>query len=235
MKKPVLSSENPVTLIGGGIVGPGDLDAALARAPLLVAADGGAGAALAAGHDPMAVIGDMDSLDAADRARIPDARLFPIAEQDSTDFDKAMHHVTAPLLLAVGFLGGRLDHQLAALNTLVRFADQPCIILGETEVIFHAPKVLDLPLAAGDIVSLFPLMRSSGRSHGLKWPIDGLVFDPGGQIGTSNQATGPVRIELDAPGVLIILPRSALDLAMRAIAPDSISPGVGTAQRPARG
>ena len=46
-----------------------------------------------------------------------------------------------------------------------------------------------------------------GRSEGLRWPIDGLAFDPTGRIGTSNAATGGVvRLGFDAPRMLVILP-----------------------------
>jgi len=231
MSAPIVHSLEPVSLIGGGIVGKNDLAVALGYAPTLVAADGGAAVALAAGHDPVAVIGDFDSLSPADRARIPPDRLFPIREQDSTDFDKALRSISAPVVLAVGFLGGRVDHQLAAFNTLVRHANQLCVLIGPQEVIFHAPPRLDLDLAPGDIVSLFPLLPVSGISRGLEWPIDGLALEPGGRIGTSNRALGPVHLAMNVPGALVIAPRAALGAVMRAFAPDqrlSFAPENGT-------
>ena len=171
---------------------------------------GGAGAALAAGHVPEAVIGDFDSITEADKARIPDERLFHIAEQDTTDFEKALSRIAAPLVLAVGFLGARVDHQLAALNVLVRQAAQPCVLIGKHEVIFHLPLSLHLDLARGDVVSLFPMAPVTGRSTGLDWPIDGLHFAPHDRVGTSNRAQGPARIETEGPGLLAILPRERL-------------------------
>ena len=53
-----------------------------------------------------------------------------------------------------------------------------------------------------------PLGPVQGRSIGLEWPIDGLNFAPGGRIGTSNRATGPVALEMAGPEMLLILPRS---------------------------
>ena len=220
MTSPIVQFAGPVTLIGGGAVGSGDLEAALALAPDLIAADGGAGAALAAGHMPQAVIGDFDSITPQVRARIPDDRLFPIPEQDSTDFDKALRSIAAPLVLAVGFLGDRVDHQLAAFNVLVRHAARPCVLLGASEVVFHAPPVFEVALAPGDVVSLFPMRAVTGRSTGLEWPIDGLHFAPDARIGTSNRALGPVRIETDGPGLLTILPRAALGAVIGALRPD---------------
>lgn len=222
MAAPIVTTDAPVTLIGGGWLGPDDLAQALAHAPHLVAADGGAAAALAAGHMPRAAIGDFDSLQPHVRAAIPAGRLFAIREQDSTDFDKALRSIAAPLVLGVGFLGGRADHQLAAFNTLVRRADRRCILIGAHEIVFHAPPLLDLPVRPGDVVSLFPMAAVSGRSRGLEWPIDGIDLAPDGRIGTSNRALGPVRLETDRPGLLVIAPRSALDAVVPALA---LAPG----------
>lgn len=220
MKTPIVQTPNPVTLIGGGEIFPDDLADALARAPFLVAADGGAQAALDRGHSPKIVIGDLDSLSTTARSVLPPGAVFPICEQDSTDFDKALRNISAPLVLAIGFLGRRLDHQLAAFNTLVRRADAPCILVGEQEILFHARSGMTIDLEPGAIVSLFPMAQVSGRSDGLEWPIDGLVLAPDGRIGTSNRALGPVTLWTDSPGMLVIVPRTSLDAVMQAIAQD---------------
>lgn len=217
MPTPIVQTLEPITLVGGGFLGATDLELALKRAPLLVAADGGAGAAMSAGYVPEAVIGDFDSLPANVRVQIPQERLFPVREQNSTDFDKALRNISAPLVLAVGFLGARIDHQLATLNTLVHQADRPCVLIGEQEVICHVPPVLDVGLSPGDIVSLFPMAPVSGRSAGLEWPIDGLDLAPGRCISTSNRALGSVHLETDGTGLLMIVPRMALDAVMLAI------------------
>lgn len=220
MQAPIVQSSEPVTLVGGGPVGATDFDTALKHAPLLVAADGGAGHALRAGHDPVAVIGDLDSLKPKDRARIPADRLFLIREQETIDFDKALRHFAAPLVLAIGFLGGRVDLQLAAFNTLLRHKERRVVLLGENEIVFHAPPVVELALQGGEIVSLFPMRPLSGaRSVGLEWPIDGLHMAPDGRVGISNRALGPVRIEPGGDGLLAVLPRAALAAVMLALVP----------------
>ncbi len=218
MKEANIQSDTGITLVGGGEIGPGDITLALRFAPDLVAVDGGAAAALEGGHDIQAVIGDLDSLTAQDRARIPAGRLLQIAEQDSTDFEKALRSVASPVILAAGFLGARLDHQFAAFNALVRFPDKPCILIGATEIVLHVPPVLELGLEAGSVVSLFPMAPVCGQSQGLAWPIDGLALAPDGRIGTSNRATGPIRLEMQGPGLLAILPRRALGAAVTALA-----------------
>ncbi|WP_425043538.1 thiamine diphosphokinase [Primorskyibacter sp. S87] len=216
MTSPIVQSSDPVTLVGGGDLSPEDISQALSVAPCLVAADGGARAVIAEGHEPRAVIGDFDSLQPEDRANLPQDVLFPIREQDSTDFDKALRNIQAPLVLGVGFLGGRIDHQLAVFNALVRHADRPCLLLGAHEVIFHAPQRLELSVEPGSIVSLFPLASVTGRSHGLEWPIDGLQLAPDGRVGTSNRALGPIVLEMDTPGLLVLVPRVELNTVIRA-------------------
>lgn len=218
MSAPIVQTSRAVTLVGGGPAGSGDLEFALANAPVLVAADSGAIMALDAGYLPAAVIGDLDSLGTEARARLPVERVHRITEQESTDFDKALRNIAAPVVVGVGFTGGRLDHQLAALSTLVRFSTRPCVLLGGEEVVFHAPRSLQLDLSGGERVSLFPMRAITGRSTGLQWPINGLALAPDGMIGTSNKATGAVTLDLDGDGMLVMLPRSELAVAMRAIA-----------------
>lgn len=212
----ILHSRQPVTLVGGAPVERADLDAALALAPMVVAADGGADRALDLGQMPQAVWGDFDSISARARAQIPAERLHPIAEQDSTDFEKCLSRLRAPFVIAVGFSGARHDHFLSALGVLARRIGPPCLLIAGEDVITLAPPSIALDLAPGTRVSLFPMGPASGRSQGLKWPIDGLAFAPGGRSGTSNQATGPVTLDCQGP-MLLILPRSELSALARAL------------------
>jgi len=216
MSAAIVSSSYPVTLVGGGDVSPADIDMALKLAPKLVAADGGAEAALATGTIPEAVIGDFDSLSVGAREQFPADRLHHIAEQNSTDFDKALRNIDAPLVIGVGFLGARIDHQLAAMTTLAAHPDRICLLIGTREIVVHLPPHLSCPMTNGDTVSIYPLVPVSGRSTGLAWPIDGLTLKPRGRIGTSNMATGPVAIEMAAPGALGIFPRARLVPLMQA-------------------
>lgn len=214
---PVLRTTRAVTLIGGGAVAAEDAAQALARAPVVMAADGGAATALALGLMPEAVVGDMDSLPDAARAAIAPDRLHRIAEQLTTDFEKCLTRVAAPFVIGIGFAGDRSDHLLAALNVLVRVRVPPCLLLAGGDVIFAAPDRLALDLPPGTRLSLFPMGRVTGASRGLRWPLDGLALDPAGQVGTSNEATGPVALELTGP-CLVILPRAHLDAALAGLA-----------------
>ena len=193
----------------------------MALAPTLVAADGGADLCLAAGIPPVAVIGDMDSVGVRDR--LPDTRFIEVSEQESTDFEKALTRIRAPFVLAAGFTGARLDHTLAVLSTLPKGIGPVTLVLGRDDVIFAAPQRIVLDVEAGTRVSLYPLTRLTGRSTGLEWPVEGLVLSPLGRLGTSNRATGPVTLEFDMPGCLVLMPRAALRTALSALlGPDAV-------------
>lgn len=206
----LIDSPDYITVLGGGEVNDACLNAALMHAPRLVCADGGADAALARGLTPEAVIGDFDSLSPATRAALPPARLHHVAEQDSTDFEKCLQRLRAPMILGVGLLGARIDHQLAALSALLAHPHQPCLLLGSHDIAFAAPPQIALELPVGSRLSLYPLATVTGRSRGLEWPIDGLELSPAGQIGTSNRVTGPLRLCFERPGMIVITPPEAL-------------------------
>ena len=206
-----MESFEAVTLVGGGVVQKIDMEMALALAPRVVAADGGAASVLRFSKQPEAVIGDLDSLPPEAAKLLSADKLHQITEQNSTDFDKAVRSIQAPLIIGIGFMGARVDHQLAALNVLVRFADRSVVLLSEAEAIWHLPRRMALPLEAGDTVSLMPFAQVTGRSIGLEWPIDGISFSPDGLIGTSNHALGPVDLQLDQPGMIGFIPRARLE------------------------
>ena len=223
MNHKIVNSMEPITLVGGGKAHVNDVKQTLLLSNQCVAADGGLGLVLAAGVKPTAVIGDFDSANAAEIGQIEQNLLHEISEQDSTDFEKALRNIKAPAILGVGFTGGRMDHQLAVFNALVTHRDQAIVVIGETEVVFHLPKDIVLPTEPDDVVSLFPLAQTSGVSDGLQWPIEGLDFAPWGRVGTSNKAVGPVHLQMNAPGMLAVIPRARVAALVQVLqaAPES--------------
>lgn len=207
-----------VTLLGAGEVAPGALAAALARAPRLIAADGGADRALAEGRVPERVIGDLDSLSAEGRARLAD-RLWHVPQQDDTDLDKALDRIAAPAILALGFTGGRLDHTLAAMSALGRRPGRRVVLWGAQDLAFVLPPRLELALEPGSRLSLWPIGPARVTSAGLIWPTGGLDLAPLGRIGTSNAVAegGTVRLQAEGPALLCLLPVAALDALLAAL------------------
>lgn len=216
MNQVIVESLQGVTLAGGGPFGKAALARALRFAPRIVGADGGADRLLALGVEPEAVIGDFDSISAVAQARLA-GRLFPIAEQETTDFDKALRSIAAPFVLGLGFAGARLDHGLAVLNALVRAPTRRALILSPQDVTFLAPLEMELALPLGTRLSLYPMGAVEGESAGLRWPLQGLRFAPDGMIGTSNEVSGPVRLRFSAAKMLVILPVRYLPAALRGL------------------
>lgn len=226
MTEPVLITDDAaVVLVGSGAVAAPALRRLAGLGPL-VAADGGADRAAGLGLRPQLILGDMDSI--ADPDRFPDSRIVPMADQDSTDLEKALAAVRAPLVLGFGFLGRRFDHSLAALHALARARTGGAVLLvGKHDVVGFSRQKLDLQLAAGSRFSVWPLTEQRFvSSDGLVWPLDGLVLRPGSRVGTSNRvadaAAGQVAVRLipaDNSGYFVLTPPDGLD-AMLAAARD---------------
>lgn len=218
MSSIIVHSKNAVSLVGGGVTSSAVLETLRVQTSEIVAADGGARHALAAGLMPDAVIGDLDSLDAPTRAGLPPDRIYHVAEQDSTDFEKCLAMISAPLILGAGFLGARIDHELACFHALLVHAHKPVILMDDRQIVFLCPSALRIDLEPGALVSLFPLVPVQARSDGLYWPVDGLDLAPGRMIGTSNRATEPtIELSCNQPGLLVILPGPALPAARAAL------------------
>ena len=213
----IVSENEPITIVGGAHFSQELLLESLERAPVVYAADGGANLCMQYGCQPKQVIGDLDSLSSSLRSELDPSRVIHVAEQDTTDFEKLLIRVNAPFMLAIGFMGGRIDHQMAVQTVLTAYAYRKIICVGDEDVMFVSPPEIDLPLDAGTRVSLYPMAPVQVRSTGLYWSTDGLSFAPDGQIGTSNQARGPVTLLPSAPCMLVVLPKNCLDIAIDAV------------------
>ncbi|UYN98225.1 MAG: thiamine diphosphokinase [Devosia sp.] len=191
-----LQYEQPIAIVGGGSVDQ-QLLADLARRGIpLIGADGGGDTIGAAGLVPEAIIGDLDSL--SDRAAWESrTRVVHIAEQLTTDFQKCLYSTSAPVTLAVGMTGKRLDHTLAALNAVLQVAaDRHLLVIDETDIALAVVGPIGFAARPDERVSVHPLLPIRfHRSTGLLYPLDGLTLEPGGLGGTSNAATAG-RVEI---------------------------------------
>ena len=225
-KEVIVRAPEGATVLGGGEASAESMERALARAPVLVAADGGAARALDLGKMPRAVIGDMDSLPDSVSGSIPADRLHRIEEQDSTDFAKCVRSIDSPIIVGVGVLNPRLDHGLAALNVLARNPGRRLVLLTESDLCFLCPPKLDIELPVGSRVSLFPMRQVTGTSVGLRWQLDGLLFSPDGSTGTSNEVSrSQVAVCFREPGMLMILPAVQFDNAVDSLSETDVWPG----------
>jgi thiamine pyrophosphokinase len=186
------------------------------RGVTLVGADGGADAMGAAGLVPAAIIGDLDSLE--DRAGWEQrTRVIHIPEQITTDFQKALYSTQAPVTLALGMTGKRLDHTLAALSAVLQYAPKRKLLLvDEVDVALAVIGPIRFDAGLRERVSIHPLLPIRFRSStGLFYPMDGHTLAPGGLIGTSNEGTGglvEVVPEDETPWLLILRKERLWDL-----------------------
>ena len=179
----------------------------------MVAADGGADSLGGTGVIPEAIIGDLDSLACPDSWQSL-TRLIYIAEQDTTDFEKCLYSVEAPLFIAVGFAGSRLDHTLASLHVLHRYIDKKSVLfMAGEDVCFAHHGNLQLTMQPGVRLSIFPLSETTFvASTGLEYPLNGLRLLSGELIGTSNRVTeSEVSIHAVSGAYCIIVPMASLD------------------------
>lgn len=217
MKSRTVHAETGVLLVGGGFPDPLDLVNFVAKAPFVVAADGGADFCIKSNLTPKAVIGDLDSVSDELRAGLAVQALIEYEDQDLTDFEKCLRVIDAPFIIALGFTSGRMDHTLANFAILGRRIGPPTLLVGSHDVAFAMPERIALDLPFGTRLSLFPMVPMQGTSKGLRWPIDGLTIDPMGRLGTSNEVTGAVELTFGAAGTIAIIPRAHLDRVLEAL------------------
>ncbi len=208
--------DRPLAIVGGGTVDGALLRELAAKGVALVGADGGADTIDAAGLLPDAIIGDLDSL--TNRAGWESrTRIIHIPEQITTDFQKALYSTEAPVTLALGMTGKRLDHTLAALSAVLQYApERRLMLVDEVDVALAVTGLIAFKSGVRERVSIHPLVPIRfRRSTGLFYPMDGLLLEPGGLIGTSNEGVGG-RIEVEpedkTPWLLILRKERLWDL-----------------------
>ncbi len=179
-----------------------------ADADRVIAADGGADVALAAGMLPDAVVGDLDSVSSEARKRIPAERFHLDPDPETTDLQKAIEFAIragASAIDVVAAGGGRADHALANLSVLVVYRGRARLRMVddafEVSLVDVTTSVSGLP---GTVVSLIALGRCRGvTTTGLRWNLEGetLAFSP---RGIHNEiASSPATVSVLAGNLLL--------------------------------
>jgi thiamine pyrophosphokinase len=181
----------------------------------IIAADGGANFLADQSISPDLIMGDLDSVSEQKIQNLETQKIIRISNQNTTDLEKVLLNTQSPLTLGIGFLGSRIDHELAALSALAKFPQKKIILVGEKDIILLAPPSFSLSSFEGMRVSLYPLGSVKVQSSGLKWSTEGLTMNPTALIGTSNEAVGKIiHLAPDKPKLLLILPNSLLNDAI---------------------
>lgn len=195
-------------------------DAARARAlvradDMIVCADGGTRHALDLGLTPQAVIGDLDSLTAAERAHVAGAGVIPRQyphDKDYTDLELALGYCleqNPSSILIVGALGRRLDHTLGNISLLTdsRLAALDCRLDDGLEEVFLCQGRSEVLGRRDDLVSLIPWGAPvlGVRTEGLRWPLHGETLYPDKTRGISNEMLGESALVRIESGPLLII------------------------------
>jgi thiamine pyrophosphokinase len=183
----------------------------------IIGADGGTHHALRLGVTPAVVVGDLDSLAAADRAALANSRVELVQhprDKDETDLELAVQYAMLrkpSALVIVGGLGSRLDHTIGNLSMLTdaRLERLDCRLDDGQEAAFFCRSRSTIRGNRGDLVSLLPWGRDAVgvRTFGLRWALHGETLRADRTRGLSNELLGiSAEVRVDS-GLLLIVHR----------------------------
>jgi thiamine pyrophosphokinase len=179
-------------------------------ADIIVAADGGANAALRSGVRPDVIIGDLDSILPETRKKFHDVRTVRVTRQDNTDLEKALDFISAsgPAAVAVaGATGGRIDFTLGNLSVFWKYTRALGItFVGDGWRAIPAGRRRTVNAPRGTTVSLLPFGNCGGITlRGLRYPLTDAAMRPG-DIGVSNVVrTSPFSVTVRRGRMLIVI------------------------------
>lgn len=215
-------SSRTVLLLNGTAADPAWHCRQIRPTDYIICVDGGANLARRLGIVPHRIVGDLDSI-------TPDTRTY--FESQGCEFDiypreKDLTDTQIALAIAgergdrevllLGALGGRIDHSLANIFSLVPLAEQGVdLILAEPEQnLYITNHRLDLDGQVGELVSIFALTTTVGgvTTSGLQYPLQEAVLRQDQPYAVSNVLTdGQAWVEVGEGVALIIHMRRSAD------------------------
>lgn len=205
-----------VIFANGELSNPEAALAALKPDDRLIAADGGMRHVRALGLTPGWMIGDLDSLSAADleAAESGGVEISRYSERkDQTDLELAMHHAVklgAEEIVVFGAFGTRWDHTLANLLLSLHpgMRGVQCSFVDAGQRIFPAQGLTRIDGIPGDVVSLIPVGGEAVgvTTSGLEYPLRDGKLSLGSTLGVSNVLVrSPATIEVRQGQLLVIV------------------------------
>lgn len=204
-----------VLLSAAGLIRQGPwLADRLNRAGRIIAVDGGLRHVLAAGHVPHLLLGDLDSVDPAELARLTGTETvrFP-ADKDATDLELALERVQqdgASCVTVAGAMGLRNDHGLTNLLVAARWHRDcrvPLCLAGDGTLAWplRAGEQLTLPLPTGSVFSVTALAGDCRVSiTGARYSLHDRELPWGSGLGLSNVTAGQALVHCHA-GLLVVM------------------------------
>lgn len=200
-------------LICNGVNSPALLQKLCREVDFVLAADGGADAALAAGITPNAVIGDLDSVSPLTRQHFSKVLFIHVERQDNTDLEKALDWLTEQGFeecVVAGAAGGRLDFTLGNFLAVRPYLEKIKIhFQGTGWTLWPLLKAINLSARTGARMSLIPISACRGITlKGVKFPVENVDWQPGQPSGRwlSNVIENPsAQIQLESGFILVYL------------------------------
>lgn len=175
----------------------------------IIAADGAANYLIKQNIKPQVIIGDLDSLDQS--LNLSAINVIKVEDQNSTDFEKAIHHIKHnhlfPLLV-LGINGGEIDHILDNMNKFIKYSTEIPMVF------FDIPnkwgiamsKELVMKTKESSMISIFPFQdKTHLKSSGLYWELDSDNHTMFENTSTRNKSNGTnVTLKATKDRVLVI-------------------------------
>ena len=193
MSPDILQFKTPIILFGNGVTPthPAVLKK-ISEANSILCVDGGADKLEKIGYYPALILGDLDSL-IHDPGKYK-CDLMHLDDQSRTDLEKSLEWCFSrgiKDLSLVGFSGGRDDHTVAVLWTLLSYAHRMNLVLYSNYSTVQCVKDdASFNTFPGQIISIIPTNKNTKiTTQGLKFPLnDSSLNSPG--HGISNVADG---------------------------------------------
>ena len=155
---------------------PAPLEALRRASDRIICCDGAVDRLLREGLEPMAVVGDGDSISPEARRLLTD-RLHIETEQDTNDLSKAVRYAAGKglrRLLIVGATGRREDHTLGNISLLADYMDRSIDVEMWTDYGVFTPSTGRRTFTShtGQPLSIFCMDTKPLTLHNVRWPLD---------------------------------------------------------------
>ena len=165
----------------------------LRNARRIICCDGSVKNLLKAGFEPLAIVGDLDSLDRENAVKYAD-RLFLDKTQETNDLTKAVSWCSEREfkdIAIVGATGKREDHTIGNISLLAEYAREVNVIMvTDTGVFTPILKSSTISSFPGQQVSIFSIDNNTEiTSSGLKYKLEKMKLNNWWRA-TLNEATG---------------------------------------------
>jgi thiamine pyrophosphokinase len=215
------SSRRAIILTNGSLADPQRARRHVHPGDRLICADAGARHAIAMGLVPDVVVGDLDSLEAEQRAYLASAGvrfdIYP-ADKDKTDLELALRLAVAEgatEIIMLATQGDRLDQSLANLMllTCTDWASVSVRVVegDQTAWVLRGGERNTITGSVGDTLSLVPLTPQVTGVHlrGVAWPLSDATLCLGSTLTISNSLITPeASIEIGS-GIVLVVHRAA--------------------------